>query len=383
MTSIEEIVKSANPSINVCQFYDLINYDSNMELLYSNIKNYLDNKFNGNTCFANNDRIVFFHYDHDFFLNKNLPGLTLYNLQLILRELDVPNYFCRIITNLPNYEHYTKLAQQQLTSDPCHIKSITSSLFHINQIKDIELNVNQIQRPFVVGSRLSRFHRTFFVSKIFHKQLENVGFVNYYNILAENDQSQHVSAEDTTLKTPCTFLYSSPFNRNNPEVIIRHENNRRIVGDFQNLFNSFTNLKDDNLSDKHYAAKQHQGLAFQQALVYVGLESVINCPEPFINEISFKGIQIKRPFIIFGTKGVIKHLKSLGFKTFDQYWSEEYDNIDDMESRVDAIIDILENLPINQMQDLIQDMLPILEYNFNHYKNYFAAQELKKISIGL
>ncbi|MBK8391513.1 MAG: hypothetical protein IPL23_20435 [Saprospiraceae bacterium] len=46
-----------------------------------------------------------------------------------------------------------------------------------------------------------------------------------------------------------------------------------------------------------------------------------------VSEKSYKGIKTGKPFIIFTTKGgILDHLKSLGFKTFAPFISEEYDN---------------------------------------------------------
>jgi hypothetical protein len=383
----EDIIKSATTNLDICQFYDLSIYDFNMESLYQKLKVYLTNRFGNNKlCFDFSERLVFHHYDHDFYLNKEFPGLTLYNLQLILKELGIPNYFCRIVTNLPNYSKYTQLAQQILTSDPCAITPITTSYFHINEINDIDLNIKDIDRPFVVGSRLSRFHRTIFVAKLFANNLQNKGYVNYYNIKDPHDFYNDFVVDPIKSTTPCHFIYSVPFTRSNSDVVLRSNKNQNLVKDFQKTVLSFNNLKDDDLSDKTYAAKYHQGVAFQKALVYVGLESVIDCPEVFLNQISFKGIQIKRPFIIFGCLGTINHLQNLGFKTFSEFWDEGYDFEEDIESRIDKILNILENLAsmtVSDWQDMLLKMQPILEYNFNHYRNTFPEQEFSKISKGL
>jgi hypothetical protein len=54
------------------------------------------------------------------------------------------------------------------------------------------------------------------------------------------------------------------------------------------------------------------------------IESIDNCPV-FITEKTFKPIAFQHPFMIFGNAGTLKHLKKLGFETYENLFDESYD----------------------------------------------------------
>ena len=86
-----------------------------------------------------------------------------------------------------------------------------------------------------------------------------------------------------------------------------------------------------------------------------------------------------RPMISFGSHGVLQRLRNLGFKTWDRWWSEDYDTIEDHTKRfkaVTALIKQIAEMPLDQCKTMLADMLPILEYNQTHYVDKFL--ELQK-----
>lgn len=376
--------------VKICQYYDLLDY-KDMRALYRDIEEYLHDRFpDGNIEFQPNERIVFLHCDHDFFIDYNYPGFMLYNLQLILRELNIPNYFCYLITQLPNYQKYTDLVRQKITTDSDSISPITSiytKLIYLT-VNNVDLNPGYIQRLFSIGSRLSRFHRTYFIAQLLNRSLENFGYVNYYNIPAAKDTVgiKSIDISDDQLSTPCHFLSGIPFTRHYPEIIIRDATNRDIVRKFQDTVPSYTNCQALSHINKKGDSVKEQWLELQNSLIYVGLEAMVNCPEPYHDEISFKGIATKRPYILFGTPHLLRHLKELGFRTFSEFWDESYDSIEDFELRVDAILDLLVKLSTkstSELQQMLIAMEPILEHNFNHLKHTLPKQEFNKILNGI
>ena len=67
-----------------------------------------------------------------------------------------------------------------------------------------------------------------------------------------------------------------------------------------------------------------------------------NLPIPtFITEKTDKCFTALHPFIMVSTPYFLKHLKELGFKTFDKWWDESYDEIEDDIIRLGKICDII------------------------------------------
>lgn len=90
----------------------------------------------------------------------------------------------------------------------------------------------------------------------------------------------------------------------------------------------------------------------------------------FFTEKTFRSISIKQPFFLLGGKDSLKHLKSLGYKTFDKWWDESYDNFDDIYDRTYQaflIIKKISKLDKKLLSLMISEMQEVLEHNFNHY----------------
>ena len=101
----------------------------------------------------------------------------------------------------------------------------------------------------------------------------------------------------------------------------------------------------------------------------------------FISEKTFKAIASRHPFIIFGNRGSLKALKEMGFKTFDDFWDERYDDLPTWE-RFDAIIKIMHDInKVEDKLDMFRKMEDILEHNFYtlmrmYYKPSSGCQEV-------
>jgi hypothetical protein len=79
-------------------------------------------------------------------------------------------------------------------------------------------------------------------------------------------------------------------------------------------------------------------------------------------------IIVLQPFILFGAPGYLKYIKELGFKTFNGFINESYDNEYDSGKRFEMLcneIDRLSKLSLEEMHNWYISIIPILEYNRN------------------
>ena len=93
----------------------------------------------------------------------------------------------------------------------------------------------------------------------------------------------------------------------------------------------------------------------------------------FITEKTYRSINHCRPFVINGDNGSLRYLKDMGFKTFNKFWDESYDDEISDHARIVKIIDVVKEITSHtetELLDLFQDMLPVLEHNYNVLKNY-------------
>ena len=88
----------------------------------------------------------------------------------------------------------------------------------------------------------------------------------------------------------------------------------------------------------------------------------------------------RKPFIILGSPNTLQLIKDLGFKTFDNFWSEEYDALYDSKERFEKVcetINFIDSYSLNSCQQLLVDMKPILEHNYNRLKLFNTGVYIK------
>jgi hypothetical protein len=110
------------------------------------------------------------------------------------------------------------------------------------------------------------------------------------------------------------------------------------------------------------------------ALWHVVTETVYFNSKLHLTEKVFKPIVAQRPFILVAAPGNLAYLKSYGFRTFDQWIDESYDQETDHYLRIEKITEEIAKLCAQEPGDLImmhRDMQETLEYNFHHFYTTF------------
>jgi len=105
------------------------------------------------------------------------------------------------------------------------------------------------------------------------------------------------------------------------------------------------------------------------SFVYVITESVGDYPYPFFSEKTWKAMLSGMPFMIVGSQNSLKTLQSAGFKTFGQWWSEDYDSLPTVAERIEAMVNELKKLSkLNHasLTSLKKEMHSTLKHNFEH-----------------
>jgi hypothetical protein len=105
----------------------------------------------------------------------------------------------------------------------------------------------------------------------------------------------------------------------------------------------------------------------------------LNTIHGFISEKIFRPINSMNPFIVVAYPHFIKKLHELGFKTFDKWWDESYDNEKDDEKRLNMIFNLLKDIsekPMDELQKMYKEMIPILQHNFDLATNLHEHTDL-------
>jgi hypothetical protein len=151
-------------------------------------------------------------------------------------------------------------------------------------------------------------------------------------------------------------------------------NNKARVKIYQTLRNVHEPLVIDTL-DPHGALSAE--LPFDDltdALWHIVTETVYFQPKLHLTEKVFKPIVTQRPFILVAAPGNLAYLKSYGFKTFDQWIDESYDEEQDHYIRIEKITNEIERLcqlSPEKLKAMHNEMKIILQYNYDHFYGDF------------
>jgi hypothetical protein len=96
-----------------------------------------------------------------------------------------------------------------------------------------------------------------------------------------------------------------------------------------------------------------------------------------MSEKTWKPIINGHPFMILASKGHLECLKEEGFKTFDKWFDESYDQKDCLLERANIIVDNLKkyrNCSSTELRSIRCEMIPIIEYNYNHFLEVYKKR---------
>jgi len=87
----------------------------------------------------------------------------------------------------------------------------------------------------------------------------------------------------------------------------------------------------------------------------------------FVTEKTVRPMLLKKPFIVMGSKDYLCYLRQLGFRTFHDFWDEEYDGYEGRERylRILQLIDNLSCKSISELNDMYYSMQHTLDHNYN------------------
>lgn len=334
-------------------------------------------------CFSPNDRIVFMFSDTDYYL-ENQIGLGLFNTYKIINYLNIPTFCCLIVTQQDYIKHYIHHLNQThfFYDNPINIiETYIDTAGILDNITPTSLNVNNIKKSFTYLSWQYRKHRAIFYSLLSSNNLLDIGQVSFRSL---------TQIESTVNKTVNMLLIPDDLllvRLTNP-LIICNDNWALKNNTILNIFKNFLQNTPSDFVFKNFIEQGNKISDFrpvnpnliQSTFLYIAAETMFEYPGSYLTEKSFKGIACMRPFIVLGPPYSLKKLQSYGFKTFSNWWNEDYDNITDSTNRLESVFKLVEFIskkPINELKEICNNMSEVLYYNYHHLINNFVPTQLK------
>lgn len=202
-------------------------------------------------------------------------------------------------------------------------------------------------------------------------------------ILVYNIIHNEVLRTNTLFSLGYNNLYN---NQMNERVIAGYTEN---LEEAEKIFTYFTNLaKDIGFDSEINLGSDSIGKSFKiedykKTFVSLVTETLASKDVLFFSEKTYKPIVAQHPFIILGNPNSLKYLKSIGFKTFDKWWDESYDEEINFKKRFDKILKIVTdicNMSYDELYLIREQMNSVCMHNYKHYfKSTGVTEELKKL----
>lgn len=116
---------------------------------------------------------------------------------------------------------------------------------------------------------------------------------------------------------------------------------------------------------------------YEKTFISLVTETLVDYGTLFLSEKIWKPIMVGHPFLLYGNKGTLKYLKELGYKTFDKWIDESYDDIDDHQLRCTKIVGELkkfESKTIEELHQLREEMKEVCLYNQQHFQKLYKEK---------
>jgi hypothetical protein len=208
---------------------------------------------------------------------------------------------------------------------------------------------------------------------------------NYHFVRTHEVNKEQVFNSPTTRPYLADVLLGNPKSHRNTFFKLLRANNMLddcIINLFGIYKSKFLEEVDDNIQNIIDSAEQKGGYVNTTNLIdgnfvsqYISMpimdaswysvvgETISNNDCFFVTEKTAKPMMAGRPFIMLSGKHTLKHLRDIGFKTFNPVIDESYDLIDDEYERISAAFDSFQKLCTQDPKDVYNKLHPVLEHN--------------------
>lgn len=264
-------------------------------------------------------------------------------------------------------------------------------LLDLFEFKSVTINTNNIlehhKKYNITGSKFFKFFNIGNNSyKEYHAWNGNAVFGAFYNRPIWHRLG--LAAELYEHKTLLNFR-ANPHNEDNRALFelqklfeVSPESAKKLL----NLANNFP--KQLESSDGYTVGATTQQHTDQLCQFYPNIfidivaETFVNGRTFFVTEKTVRPMLLKKPFIIMGSKNFMIYLRQMGFKTFYEYWDEDYDGFEGKNRylKILDIIDMLAKKTPNELEEMYKSMQNILDHNYNLLVNQIYSKNITHVN---
>lgn len=176
-------------------------------------------------------------------------------------------------------------------------------------------------------------------------------------------------------KNSFNMLYAKQHNGNYASEVMHDINNNfnpteALINGAKYLDSRGKQFIDIDNTDMETAVKTSNKAMYEQTLLSIITETIVVANTVLISEKTWKSVAVGHPFMILGSTGTLKELKKMGYKTFDQWIDESYDDAITIVEKVEIICKNIQKLKDMSLDELIKirnEMKDICIFNQKHF----------------
>ena len=165
------------------------------------------------------------------------------------------------------------------------------------------------------------------------------------------------SVVDWVEDLPTNYLEKNNKILNNNKFELDFSADKVSVGEKHKLYYPAGPLSQPNVSYKN---------TFDECFVCVINETRFAQPTANFSEKIIDAINYRKPFIVVAPPRTLEYIKKFGIRTFDKYWNEDYDKIENHNDRMLAVFNLIDEInakSIKELNEINKSMQSLLEHN--------------------
>jgi hypothetical protein len=311
---------------------------------------------------------ILLNISHESIFDKR----TIYDIHHVLEKDNIPLHKVILQSGNPGLK--------EMYNDICHLQNISEKdRMHISTIEYFELVVSEKMHFFKENElprnlKFENIKKTFLCFNRNHRPHRN-------NLLMLAGHSQFLDDSYYTMPAICPSQKTEWTARLKQEYIDAHGASKENIERIKNMLPltvDIDDFSDPGVITNKWGDNQH---LYQSSLISLVTETNYEEPLIFNTEKIFKPISYRHPFIMVGPVRTLEYLKSLGYRTFNEFWDESYDFIEDPVSRMTAIVNLcaeINNMPVEKKKALFHNTIPVTEHNYKLLKSMHNKTEQRR-----
>lgn len=301
------------------------------------------------------------------FFNLDKSNLFLLNSNLISDEL------CKDYENVVKKENkFTVITDPYFEHRPWFIKN------EVNNIYSKDHRVYHYTKFFEFIENNKQFKKT---NKIlsFNRRLDVHRIITYSQL-----KTNPTVKDDSIVSLGAAYFDNTNLESYYTQMVNYHKlhllnNNYRILKNVKSILPQLPIIADENTDTINFANNLNEEL-HRNTFINVVTESLFNESSVFFSEKIYKPMYCAQPFIIVGNPNSLKKLKEQGYKTFDKWWDESYDEEPDLVKRLNKLEKVYEEIGRKSYEELFQMTVEMEDTLIHNFNTLMSSERLNKLT---